>query len=54
MLNLNDIESFLILKDVVFLVVYGLWVVNGIVMVKIKQGGKGKIVVNYMFNVEFS
>ena len=53
-LNPNDIESLSILKDAASLAVYGSRAANGIVMVKTKQGGKGKIAVNYTFNAEFS
>lgn len=37
-LNFVDIESMFILKDVVFVVFYGLCVVNGVVMIIIKKG----------------
>lgn len=53
-LNPNDIESLSILKDAASLAVYGSRAANGIVMVKTKQGGKGKTAVNYTFNAEFS
>ena len=53
-LNPNDIESLSILKDAASLAVYGSRAANGIVMVKTKQGGKGKTLVTYTFNAEFS
>ena len=53
-LNPNDIESLSILKDAASLAVYGSRAANGIVMVKTKQGGKGKTAVTYTFNAEFS
>lgn len=53
-MNPNDIESLSILKDAASLAVYGSRAANGIVMVKTKQGGKGKTAVNYTFNAEFS
>ncbi len=43
-----------ILKDAASLAVYGSRAANGIIMVKTKQGGKGKIAVTYSFNAEFS
>lgn len=53
-LNPVDIESMSILKDAASLAVYGSRAANGIIMVKTKQGGKGKIAVTYSFNAEFS
>ena len=53
-LNAVDIESMSILKDAASLAVYGSRAANGIVMIKTKQGGKGKIAVTYSFNAEFS
>lgn len=41
MFNFNDIELIDVLKDVVVMVIYGLRVINGVVMVIIKRGKKG-------------
>lgn len=53
-LNPTDIESLSVLKDAASLAVYGSRAANGIVMVKTKQGGKGKTSVTYTFNAEYS
>lgn len=53
-LNAVDIESMSILKDAASLAVYGSRAANGIVMIKTKQGGKGKTAVTYSFSAEFS
>lgn len=53
-LNPMDIESLSILKDAASLAVYGSRAANGIVLVKTRQGGKGKTTVTYTFNAEYS
>ena len=54
MLNADDIESMSILKDAASLAVYGSRAANGIVMVKTKQGRKGKTSITYSFNAQFN
>lgn len=46
MLNLVDIESIIVLKDVVFVLLYGVKGVNGVVFIIIKKGKEGKFCVN--------
>lgn len=46
-LNLDDIEKIDILKDVLFIVIYGFCVINGVVMVIIKRGKIGKVKIDY-------
>ncbi len=53
-LNPMDIESISILKDAASLAVYGSRAANGIILVKTRQGGKGKTTVTYTFNAEYS
>lgn len=53
-LNADDIESMSILKDAASLAVYGSRAADGIVLVKTKEGKKGKTSINYSFNAQFS
>lgn len=53
-LNPNDIESLSVLKDAASLAVYGSRVADGIIMVKTKEGRKGKTSIVYTFNAQFS
>lgn len=46
--NLSDIEFFIVLKDVLVIVIYGLWGVNGVIIIIIKKGQVGSCLwVNY-------
>lgn len=54
MINPVDIESLSILKDAASLAVYGSRAGDGIVLVKTKQGKKGKTSITYFFNADFS
>lgn len=53
-LNPTDIETMSILKDAAALAVYGSRAADGIILVKTRQGGKGKTTVTYNFNAQFS
>lgn len=53
-LNPNDIESISILKDAASLAVYGSRAADGIIMVKTKEGRKGKRSITYTFNAQYS
>lgn len=53
-LNPNDIESISVLKDAASLAVYGSRAADGIVMVKTKEGRKGKRSITYAFNAQYS
>lgn len=53
-LNPNDIESLSILKDAASLAVYGSRAADGIIMVKTKEGRKGKRSITYTFNAQYS
>ena len=53
-LNPNDIESLSVLKDAASLAVYGSRAADGIIMVKTKEGRKGKTSIVYTFNAQFS
>jgi len=53
-LNPNDIESISILKDAASLAVYGSRAADGIVLVKTKEGKKGKTSITYSFNAQYS
>ena len=53
-LNPEDIESISILKDAASLAVYGSRAANGIVLVKTKEGRKGKRSIVYSFNAQYS
>lgn len=53
-LNPNDIESISILKDAASLAVYGSRAADGIIMVKTKEGKKGKRQITYTFNAQYS
>ncbi|MDL2255104.1 TonB-dependent receptor [Parabacteroides sp. OttesenSCG-928-K15] len=53
-LNPNDIENMSVLKDAAALAVYGSRASNGIILVKTRQGGKGKTSVTYSFNAQYS
>lgn len=53
-LNPDDIESISILKDAASLAVYGSRAADGIVMVKTKEGRKGKRSITYSFNAQYS
>ena len=53
-LNADDIESMSILKDAASLAVYGSRAADGIVLVKTKEGKKGKTSISYSFNAQFS
>lgn len=53
-LNPNDIESLSVLKDAASLAVYGSRAADGIIMVKTKEGRKGKTSIMYTFNAQFS
>ena len=52
-LNSVDIESLSVLKDAASLAVYGSRAADGIILVKTKQGSKGKTSITYTFNAEF-
>ena len=52
-LNPVDIESLSVLKDAASLAVYGSRAADGIILVKTKQGNKGKTAITYTFNAEF-
>lgn len=54
MINPVDIESVSILKDAASLAVYGSRAADGIVLVKTKQGRKGKTSIVYSFNAQYS
>lgn len=45
-INFFDIESVIVLKDVVVIVIYGLCVVNGVIVIIIKKGKEGKMSIN--------
>lgn len=53
-LNPEDIESLSVLKDAASLAVYGSRSADGIIMVKTKEGRKGKTSITYTFNAQFS
>lgn len=53
-LNPEDIESISILKDAASLAVYGSRAADGIVLVKTKEGRKGKRSIVYSFNAQYS
>lgn len=53
-LNPNDIESISILKDAASLAVYGSRAADGIILVKTKEGRKGKRSITYSFNAQYS
>lgn len=53
-LNSTDIESLSVLKDAASLAVYGSRAADGIILVKTRQGGKGKTAITYTFNAEYS
>ncbi len=53
-LNSVDIESLSVLKDAASLAVYGSRAADGIILVKTKQGSKGKTSITYTFNAEYS
>lgn len=46
-LNSNDIELIIVIKDVVVVFLYGLCVVNGVIVIIIKRGVIGKIQFNF-------
>lgn len=50
---LSEVELVFVLKDVVLVVIYGLWVVNGVILIIIKKGKEGKFIFNYLGNVGF-
>lgn len=53
-LNPDDIESISILKDAASLAVYGSRAADGIILVKTKEGRKGKRTITYSFNAQYS
>lgn len=53
-LNPDDIESISILKDAASLAVYGSRAADGIILVKTKEGRKGKRAITYSFNAQYS
>lgn len=53
-MNPDDIESVSILKDAASLAVYGSRAADGIIMVKTKEGRKGKRSITYSFNAQYS
>ena len=53
-LNPNDIESLSVLKDAASLAVYGSRAADGIILVKTKEGRKGKTSIVYTFNAQYS
>ena len=53
-LNPNDIESLSVLKDAASLAVYGSRAADGIILVKTKEGKKGKRAITYTFNAQYS
>lgn len=54
MINPVDIENISILKDAASLAVYGSRAADGIILVKTKQGRKGKTSITYSFNALYS
>jgi TonB-linked SusC/RagA family outer membrane protein len=46
-LNMNDIESFYVLKDAAATSLYGARAMNGVVVINTKKGRSGKLLVNY-------
>lgn len=50
----NDIESISVLKDAASLAVYGSRAADGIILVKTKEGKKGKRTISYTFNAQYS
>lgn len=50
----NDIESISVLKDAASAAIYGSKAANGVILVTIKRGKKGKATVSYNGNVSFS
>lgn len=49
-ININDVESFDILKDAAATALYGARAMNGVVVITTKKGKKGRHVVNYTGN----
>lgn len=52
-LNMDDIESFQILKDVSATALYGARAMNGVIVITTKKGKKGKLNVNYSMGLTF-
>lgn len=52
-INFEDIGQIDVLKDVLVVVVYGVCVVNGVVIIIIKKGKIGKFVINFSVKVGF-
>lgn len=52
-INFNDIVSIDVLKDVLFVVIYGFCVVNGVIIVIIKEGSniEGKFIIDLFVNL---
>lgn len=53
-LNPMDIESLSVLKDAASLAVYGSRAADGIILIKTKEGRKGKTSISYSFNAQYS
>ena len=53
-LNIEDIESFTVLKDASATAIYGSKAANGVILVTTKRGKAGKATVSYNGNVSFS
>lgn len=54
-IDFNNIEIMSILKGVVVMVLYGFWVVNGVVLIMIKFGKQGiKFCIIFSMNYGFS
>lgn len=47
-LNIEDIENIMVLKDVVVMFIYGVCVVNGVVVIIIKKVGKNQLNVLFL------
>lgn len=53
LVDIDDIVIFFILKDVFVLVVYGVRGVNGVILIIIKKGQEGKLVINVCIEFGF-
>jgi len=50
-LNMDDIQSFQVLKDASATALYGARAMNGVIVITTKKGKKGKLAINYSLNV---
>ncbi|TAJ15514.1 SusC/RagA family TonB-linked outer membrane protein [Marinilabiliaceae bacterium JC017] len=50
-LNMDDVESFQVLKDVSATAIYGARAMNGVIVITTKSGRKGSLDVNYSTNI---